>query len=49
MVITDKNNSPITSRYYVGSINEIPSRVPNTATANTLGDAQGGYNLALNN
>jgi hypothetical protein len=46
MVITDKNNLPITARYYVGSINELQTRVPDMERAKTLGDAQDGYLLA---
>jgi hypothetical protein len=45
MVITDKNNIPFTSRYYAGLLNELESRVPNTAVARTLPDATGHYIL----
>jgi hypothetical protein len=45
MVITDKNNIPFTSRYYAGSLNELETRVPNTAVARTLPDATGHYIL----
>jgi len=45
MVVTDKNNLPFTSRVYVGSINELATRVPNASVANTLVDATGHYIL----
>ena len=45
MVVTDKNNLPITSRAYQGSINELQTRAPDMARVNTLGDATGHYIL----
>jgi hypothetical protein len=46
MVITDKNNLPITSRFYSGSINDLASRATNMAAINTLTDTTGHYILA---
>lgn len=45
MVITDKNNIPLSSRYYQGPLNELQTRVPDTAAANRLPDATGHYIL----
>jgi len=45
MVVTDKNNLPLTSRYYTGSINDLASRAPNTPIVNTLVDTTGHYIL----
>jgi hypothetical protein len=46
MVITDKNNIPLAAKYYEGPLNELESRVPNSAVSNRLGDAWGHYLLA---
>ena len=45
MVVTDKNNLPITSRFYSGSINDLASRATNMAAINTLTDTTGHYIL----
>jgi len=46
MVVTDRNNLPITARFYEGSINELEARASDMAKINSLGDATGNYLLS---
>ena len=46
MVVTDKNNLPMTSRAYQGPISELTSRAGDMVKINSLGDATGHYILS---
>lgn len=46
MVVTDRNNLPITARYYEGSINDLNTRTSDMVKINSLGDAAGNYVLS---
>jgi len=46
MVVTDRNNLPITARYYQGSINDLEARASDMVKINSLGDATGNYVLS---
>ena len=46
MVITDKNNIPLTSRYYSGPISELSTRASDMTKINAMSDATGHYILA---
>jgi hypothetical protein len=46
MVVTDRNNLPITARYYEGSINDLETRASDMVKINAFGDAAGNYVLS---
>jgi hypothetical protein len=46
MVVTDRNNLPITARYYQGSINDLETRASDMVKINSLGDAATNYLLS---
>lgn len=46
MVVTDRNNLPITARYYEGSINDLETRASDMVKINAFGDAATNYLLS---
>jgi hypothetical protein len=46
MVVTDRNNLPITARYYQGSINDLETRASDMVKVNAFGDAATNYLLS---
>jgi hypothetical protein len=46
MVVTDRNNLPITARFYEGSINDLETRASDMAKVNSLTEATGNYLLS---